>query len=147
MKTALFALKDYYFEKASFDFSQQGGGLSLLFNPSGCYYKDSKTYVLNVEFKAYRKEEQNIVSVTCVAEFVFNDEILLENIPEYFYTNSIAIMFPYIRSFVSTLSLQANVIPIILPTLNLSDLGEQLKKNTTSLNNYAEIRSLSNIRG
>jgi preprotein translocase subunit SecB len=73
---------------------------------------------------------KNVVDVTCIASFSFDYRLPIESIPEYFYPNSLAIVFPYVRAFVSTLSLQANVHPIILPTVNLMGLTEQLKKNT-----------------
>lgn len=41
-----------------------------------------------------------------------------------------AILFPYIRAFVSTVTLQANVMPILLPTVNLSSLESRLRENT-----------------
>ena len=62
---------------------------------------------------------------------MFNGSTSIEDIPEYFYPNSIAIIFPYIRAFVSTLSLQANVKPIVLPTINLIGLTNELKENTS----------------
>ena len=49
-----------------------------------------------------------------------------------FISNSIAILFPYVRAFVSTLTLQANIKPILLPTLNLSSLQDILRENTTT---------------
>jgi len=39
-------------------------------------------------------------------------------------------MFPYIRAFVSTLTLQANTKLLKLGLMNLSELEEPLKKNT-----------------
>lgn len=51
-------------------------------------------------------------------------------IPDYFYANSLAIIFPYIRAFVSTITLQSNMHPIVLPTVNLMGLSEKLKRNT-----------------
>ncbi|EXZ22215.1 pretranslocase subunit SecB family protein, partial [Bacteroides fragilis str. S13 L11] len=56
----------------------------------------------------------------------------LAEIPNFFYPNSIAILFPYVRAFVSTLTLQANIKPILLPTLNLSSLQDTLRENTTT---------------
>lgn len=53
--------------------------------------------------------------------------------PSYFYRNSIAIVFPYIRAFISTVTLQANIPPIILPTMNLTSLEIPLKQNTTNV--------------
>lgn len=42
---------------------------------------------------------------------MFESARTLEDIPDYFYANSIAILFPYVRAFVSTVSLQANIPP------------------------------------
>lgn len=75
--------------------------------------------------------ETNFVEVNCFSEFIFSEQINLCDIPGFFYPNSIAIIFPYIRAFISTLSLQANMNPIILPTMNLTSLQEELKNNTT----------------
>ena len=68
--------------------------------------------------------------VNCVAWFEFQDVERIEDIPDYFYANSIAILFPYVRAFVSTLTLQANVPPMVLPTLNLFPLQKILQENT-----------------
>lgn len=75
-----------------------------------------------------------VISVNCQAEFMFESARTLEDIPDYFYANSIAILFPYVRAFVSTVSLQANIPPIIIPTLNLSPLKDYLKANTIIAN-------------
>ena len=73
------------------------------------------------------------MEVHCVAEYSFQKEIEFADIPPYFYSNSIAILFPYVRAFISNLSLQANFPPMILPTMNLSDLGEELKAHTQAI--------------
>lgn len=62
--------------------------------------------------------------------FTFEDNISKNDIPDYFYPNSFAIIFPYIRAFVSTISLQANVQPVVLPTINLMGLTDSLKNKT-----------------
>ena len=77
------------------------------------------------------EEKSHVVAeVSCEAIFTFNAQVTIDEIPDYFYPNSIAILFPYIRAFVSTMSLQANVQPIMLPTINLTGLTEELKKQT-----------------
>ena len=72
-----------------------------------------------------------VINVSCVALFSFGSPVTVAEIPEFFYPNSLAIVFPYIRAFVSTISLQANVTPVVLPTVNLMGLTEDLKKQTT----------------
>ena len=54
-------------------------------------------------------------------------EVCTSNI---FYKNSLAIIFPYIRAFISTLTLQSNAGLIILPTLNLTHLEKPFRENT-----------------
>ncbi|CAM4366664.1 hypothetical protein AQBE111736_13510 [Aquirufa beregesia] len=44
-----------------------------------------------------------------------------------------AILFPYLRAFISLVTLQINIPPLILPTLNLSSLEADLRKNTFNI--------------
>ncbi len=139
--SAAFSLKNIRFTKASldFEFAPKGEGLNINFNPSGNYINEKKIFYLSIEFNAFEEKEEkeekrnSYISTTVVAEFVFKNVNSLEEIPHFFYSNSIAILYPYIRAFVSNISFQANVGPLILPTLNLSMLENTLKKNTKSI--------------
>ncbi len=135
MNKATFSLEQYRFEKIEIDFSKkESNDLEIGFNPTGKFDTDKAIYELNFEFLAHNgNPEQAFVLIECIAIFKFEDGISFEDIPPYFYRNSIAILFPYIRAFVSTVTLQANIPPIILPTMNLSSLEEPLKKNTIQL--------------
>lgn len=73
-----------------------------------------------------KSEAKAVFRVTCRAVF----ELTSDELPEFFYANSIAIIFPYVRAFISTVSLQANVPSIVLPTMNLSSLRETLAQST-----------------
>lgn len=44
-------------------------------------------------------------------------------------------VIPYVRAFISSVSVQAGIPPIVLPTYNLSVLQEELKENTRVENN------------
>ena len=105
------------------------------FTPKGEYVQSEGLYNLDFIFKAWEKGEEQSnpkILVNCVASFKFKENISLAEIPNFFYPNSIAILFPYVRAFVSTLTLQANIKPILLPTLNLSSLQDILRENTTT---------------
>lgn len=107
----------------------------LEFTPKGEYVQSEGLYNLDFIFKAWEKGEEQSnpkILVNCVASFKFKENISLAEIPNFFYPNSIAILFPYVRAFVSTLTLQANIKPILLPTLNLSSLQDILRENTTT---------------
>lgn len=135
MSKAAFALKNYRFKKAKLDLSSIEGkcDFSIDFNPKGSLREKDKSFSLSIVFSATSGENNSVelISIECEAIFVFDTQVTLDTIPDYFYANSIAIIFPYIRAFVSTITLQANIIPILLPTYNLTFLKEKLKEQTT----------------
>lgn len=132
MEKAAFRLDSYRFIKASLDFNKPiHAGLNIVFNPKGVYYAKECRYMLAFDVVITCEEKSSVVAeVSCEAFFTFKAHVTIDEIPDYFYPNSIAILFPYIRAFVSTMSLQANVQPIMLPTINLTGLTEELKKQT-----------------
>lgn len=131
MEKAQFKLDNFVFNKAELDFTKRKSGeLVLKFTPNGRFLFANKNYELNLLFTASDPDGDDVVSVNCLATFSFQNVIELKDIPDFFYANSIAIIFPYIRAFVSTLTLQANIPPIVLPTLNLSQLRTILRDNT-----------------
>ncbi len=74
-----------------------------------------------------------MIKIIVEATFNFPESPGFADLSPYFYQNSIAIIFPYIRAFATALTAMANVNPIILPTMNLSSLEEPLKQNTKSI--------------
>lgn len=133
MEKATFKLDNYHFTEAYLDFNIPNNvKLSISFTPKGIYRPKEAQYELTFEVVVKCNEIKNIiVRTSCVALFSFNDKLPIAEIPEYFFPNSLAIVFPYVRAFVSTLTLQANVSPIVLPTVNLMGLTEELKEQTT----------------
>lgn len=129
-KAATFTLKSYRFLQVSMDFeTQEGATLSVSFDPNGEYCKATGEYKLRLITRV-SSEKKEFISTTLQVVFGFTEPIELSEIPDFFYPNCMAIVFPYVRSFLSTLSLQANVPPIILPIINFSDLQGLLKCNT-----------------
>lgn len=134
---ASFRLRSYQFSKITLDFSKSIEEIEIRIIPKGIYQEKEKIYHLEVKCLLLSEtiesnEKETCVDVTCNAEFEFKEELTLQEIPDYFYPNSIAIIFPYVRAMISTLSLQANCgDTIILPTMNLTNLQEELKSNTT----------------
>ena len=131
MENAKFKLESYKFTHAFLNIKEDTNLLNLDFKPNGVFYPNNKSFKLEFLFQAKDDaSKEDIVKVNCVAWFLFQDINKFEDIPDYFYANSIAILFPYVRAFVSTLTLQANVPPIVLPTLNLFSLQSSLQQNT-----------------
>lgn len=137
MEKVAFRFNNYYFTRAKIEFptqSERNLDLNVKFIPKGEFIKNDSIFNLYLTVIISSSKdgvETNFVEVDCFSEFIFSEQINLCDIPGFFYPNSIAIIFPYIRAFISTLSLQANMNPIILPTMNLTSLQEELKNNTT----------------
>ena len=132
-KEVAFRLVNYKFTKATLNFDiPKDAEFVIDFKPSGKLKEIKGTYDLSFDTIVKCEETDTIiVEVSCIAQFSFMDRIKFEEIPDFFYPNSLAILFPYIRAFVSTLSLQANSSPMILPTVNLMGLTEKLRDNTS----------------
>lgn len=137
MNNVAFKFENYRFVKANLDLTalddKHEMALDVAFNPKGEFVQEEALYKLHLsaQIKVRREDkETGMASVECVAEFRFADKVTVDQIPDFFYPNCIAILFPYIRAFVSTLTLQANIMPIVLPTMNLTSLKDKLKINT-----------------
>lgn len=132
MKNAAFSLEEFMFNKVWIDLeSKISNDIKISIEPNGIFFKKNSFYELVLNFKSYNEQiENHFISIQCKSIFNFEEEINFEEIPDYFYTNCIAIIFPYLRAFISNVTLQANIAPIILPTLNLVSLKAKLKENT-----------------
>lgn len=132
VKNAAFSIKNFLFDNVSLDLSKKGTDeLSLNFDPKGEFMKSESKFILSFEVKVKSEELSDpFLCIKCIGEFIFDNLDSLADIPPYFYANSIAILFPYIRSYTSMITTQANMKGIMLPTLNLSSLESILKENT-----------------
>jgi len=134
MQDAAFYLKSYNFSKVTIDYSyEKGEDVSLQILPTGEYSKAKSEYKLTFNFSANSGNESPFIIIVCDSIFKFKNVNDINEIPSFFFQNSIAILFPYIRAFVSTVTLQANHNPMILPTMNLSSLEELLRNSTTEV--------------
>lgn len=140
MEPARFSFKRYSFTEAHLSLTDIPNecGISLNFHPTGVFHCNTGIFSLTLDFTAsYEKEQENVnfAKIVLNADFEFKDITSLGEVPDYFYPNSLAIVFPYIRAFISTLTLQANVRPIVLPTMNLSSLKLEFRNNSIESTN------------
>ena len=88
--------------------------------------------ILELSFQTLNKETRNKeidASITMVGKFIQSGETELD-IQSFAQKNAPAIMFPYLREHLSSLSLRAGVPPIILPPINFVQLDndKQIEK-------------------
>jgi len=113
--------------------NDNGSGLKIGLEPKGTYNSKTGEFILNLNFISHNEDNLGnfIFQLNSIAVFKFESNMDYSNIPNFFYKNAIAIMFPYLRAFISTLTLQANTKLLKLGLMNLSGLEEPLKKNVT----------------
>ncbi len=134
METAIFSISGYQFDKVNIDLSNcKSNNLSLDFDVKGLYLNENSSYELTFLLKVSNLEDKDnpFVTVQCKGTFSFENVNSMIEIPDFFYNNCIAILFPYVRAYVSLVTTQANIPGIILPTLNLTSLEAELRKNTS----------------
>ena len=131
---AAFSLEHYLFDKVYINLENYNKNeYGIEFKPSGKFDKKNNIFTLNFGFTATCDGQiDSFVTINCVGVFKFNEIVKeLGDIPPYFYRNAIAILFPFLRGFLSMVTIQANVPPILLPTMNLTSLEKPLFENTT----------------
>jgi preprotein translocase subunit SecB len=100
------------------------------FAPKGLINEKTSTFKLELVVNIEDEDKKFKANITAVASYTYDSNIQAENLDKFFYINAPAILFPYIRAYISSLTTLSGLNPITLPTLNLSNLGEELKKNT-----------------
>lgn len=133
MDKASFTFGNYTFTKVNLDLStiySRNDEFQVDIDPSGMLDERTGVYELSLTLSIKAKEAV-VIFIQCEATFMFGKSLLIEELPSFFYANAIAILFPYVRAFISTITLQANIHPFVLPTYNLSSLQSVLKEHTS----------------
>lgn len=101
--------------------------LTVNFEPSGVLKNESNIFLLQLQVNVFDEEKNINIEVDITGEFKFKRDD--DNLENFLYLNAPAILFPYIRSYITALTALSGVPPITLPTMNLSGLSEKLSEN------------------
>lgn len=107
--------------------------ISIEFEPKGFLNKKSNTFDLHLGIKIQDDNKSFKIEVQAVAFYEFESEIAISSPSSLFYVNAPAILFPYIRAYISTLTNLSGFPPINLPTLNLTSLGKDIESKTSEI--------------
>lgn len=106
------------------------GVVSIDIKPKGVINENKKLYTIFLTVKLEDDKNSFSIDLEAIGLFKFKNSIKLEELDNYFFTNAPAIIFPYIRSYISAVSALSGLSPINLPVMNLSGLRGKLKDNT-----------------
>jgi len=104
---------------------------TINFFPVGIIEENNSVFKLKLGVKIEDKKKVLQIEVDAEADYFFDKEISKKQLDNFFYVNAPALLFPYIRAYISTLTNLSGIKPITLPTLNLTELGVDLKENTS----------------
>ncbi len=133
MALSNFQFLGYKVLKSSIDlneFTSEESGLEIGFKTSGTVNKKNLTFDLNLSVFITNSEKTIKIEINTIGNFKFEPVEDINDVSNFFYTNASAILFPYIRAYIGTLTNLSGLKAINLPTLNLSNLAEDLKQNT-----------------
>ena len=107
-----------------------GNKFSVNIDPSGI--KDGKSFFLKLDVSVEDECKSYSVFVSMIGRFEFDENV--DRLPDFFTVNAPAILFPYVRAYISSLTSASGVDTVIIPTLNLISLKESLSENITDKN-------------
>src|SRR5690606_31914155 len=96
------------------------GSVSIDIKPSGVIDEKKKSYAIFLAIDLKDDKDSFTISLKAVGLFKFKASVKQNDLNNYFYTNAPAIIFPYIRSYISAVSALSGLSPINLPVMNLS---------------------------
>ena len=100
------------------------------FDAAGLIRKNENHFFLNLV--ANVKDEENNFEISIVTEslFTYDEEADIDGLINSLFTvNAPAIIFPYIRAYIASLTALSGMPTLTIPTLNLTKLGAKLKEN------------------
>ena len=78
-----------------------------------------------VKLKVFLSTERDVIEVEMRGEFEFSDEIKEEEKTKFLKINGAAILYPYVRAYISNISsFDKEALPIIIPTVNFQQIYE-----------------------
>lgn len=109
------------------------GEVEFNISPYGVVEPVSKTFTVQLTVDVKDHSGSFDIHLIAVGIFEFKDMEDPENISNYFYVNAPAIMFPYVRSYISTVTALSGLNAVNLPVMRLTKLEKALRENTDTI--------------
>lgn len=104
--------------------------INVHFTPKGHIFKSLNQFHLELSLELKEESDKFNIKLFTIGVFEFDENADLEKYTNtYFIQNAPAIMFPYIRAYITNLTAQSGFFTIILPTFNLTSMKDLLKSN------------------
>jgi preprotein translocase subunit secB len=133
IEKARFRFVEYLFQETSIKLTGEDIGDDVEFGiePNGIFEEDNKMFILTLNVLVKDKKSSLEVKMTVTGKFEYETNDIQELVP-YLGFNAPAIMFPYIRAYITNITALGGMSPIILPTLNMESVGKELLDKISS---------------
>lgn len=137
IEKARFRFVEYLFQETSIKLTGEDIGDDVEFGiePNGIFEEDNKMFILTLNVLVKDKKSSLEVKMTVTGKFEYETNDIQELVP-YLGFNAPAIMFPYIRAYITNITALGGMSPIILPTLNMEGVGKELLDKISSNNGF-----------
>lgn len=135
LEKSSFRFVNFIVRESHFVLNSQGEyQINVNFTPKGYIFQSLNQFHLELPVSITEESDRFHVQLVSIGIFEFDEGADLEAYKSTFFTlNAPAIMYPYIRAYVSTLTTQSGVFNVTLPTYNLTALAESLLQNITEI--------------
>ena len=133
VEKARFRFVEYLFKETSIKLTGEDISDDVEFGiePNGIFEEDNKMFILTLNVLVKDKKSSLEVKMTVTGKFEYETNDIQELVP-YLGFNAPAIMFPYIRAYITNITALGGMSPIILPTLNMENVGKELLDKISS---------------
>ena len=133
VEKARFRFVEYLFKETSIKLTGEDISDDVEFGiePNGIFEEDNKMFILTLNVLVKDKKSSLEVKMTVTGKFKYETNDIQELVP-YLGFNAPAIMFPYIRAYITNITALGGMSPIILPTLNMENVGKELLDKISS---------------
>jgi preprotein translocase subunit SecB len=133
-KKSTFQFVEYFIRKSIFirrTINNSKKDYSIKITPNGVLNLNNNQFQLSLEIDIIDKQEDTFVNVEIIGLFKFTGDF--DEVKNFLYLNAPAILFPYLRAYISTLTTLSGLDTYTLPTMNLSSLKDELEKSIEKL--------------
>lgn len=128
---AKFRFKDYKIIDASIHLDPSvdiNKKMNVEITPQSFTLDEDHIYKLQIDTKVSNTDNQFSVFVSIIGTFEFDSDLTAESKDKFFRINAPALLFPYIRAYISTLTSLSGMVPVILPTINMSEMMKKVEE-------------------
>ncbi|AII53814.1 protein-export chaperone SecB [Hymenobacter sp. APR13] len=128
---ARFSLQGIQVKESYFTQSAEASGQDFAVDTEveGIVNEATRTFQLHLRVRVSDEQESFEARIHQVGNFVFDRDIEEKVLTNFFVINAPAMLFPFVRSYIASLTALSGYETILLPALNLQSLGESLRDN------------------